>query len=151
MCNIYTIWRYTINIPIFGKILVLSAVSKECGTLFLSGRYVQILMKYGPATLVLWWDNNNSNNLFQLGSSDVNVRIVMGPGQKNLTWVRSGQNFVARVGFGKFSIFSLRVKKMSLGWVKKYPGQSRVGLLFTAGQKYVWVWSGPISIARSHF
>jgi len=25
---------------------------------------------------------------------------------------------------------------MSSGQVKKYPGQSRVGLLFTAGQKY---------------
>jgi len=33
----------------------------------------------------------------------------------------------------------LWVKKISLGQVKKYLGQSRVGLLFTAGQKYaVW-------------
>jgi len=36
-------------------------------------------------------------------------------------------------------------KKKSSGWVKKYPGQSRVSLLFTAGQKYVWVGSGPLS------
>jgi len=32
---------------------------------------------------------------------------------------------------------------MSSGRVKKYPGQSQVGLLFTPGQKYVWVGSGP--------
>jgi len=49
-------------------------------------------------------------------------------------------------GFGKFPlkipnflIFTLRVKKISLGRVKKYLGQRRVGLLFTAGQKYAWV------------
>jgi len=34
---------------------------------------------------------------------------------------------------------------MSSAWVKKYPGQSRVGLLFTAGGKYVRVGSGPFS------
>jgi len=33
-----------------------------------------------------------------------------------------------------FSIFSFRVKK--------YPGQGRVGPLFTAGQKYPWVGLG---------
>jgi len=36
---------------------------------------------------------------------------------------------------------------MSSGWVKKYPDQSRVGLLFTAGQKYVQVGSGQV---RAH-
>jgi len=30
---------------------------------------------------------------------------------------------------------------MSSGWVKKYLGQSQVGFLFTAGQKYVRVGS----------
>jgi len=46
-------------------------------------------------------------------------------------------------GFGKFCqkvpsfpIFSLRVKKIASGQVKKYPVQGWVGLLFTAGQKY---------------
>jgi len=34
---------------------------------------------------------------------------------------------------------------MSSFWVKKYLGQSRVGLLFTAGQKNVRFGSGPIS------
>jgi len=34
---------------------------------------------------------------------------------------------------------------MSSGWVKKYPGQRQVSPLFTAGQKYIWVGSGPIS------
>jgi len=36
-------------------------------------------------------------------------------------------------------------KKISSGRSKKYPDQSRVGFLFTAGQKYAWVGSGPIS------
>jgi len=51
-------------------------------------------------------------------------------------------------GFGKFplkitnfSIFSLRIKKFSLGRVKKY-GQRRVSLLFSPGQKYDLVGSG---------
>jgi len=49
-------------------------------------------------------------------------------------------------GFGKFPlktsnflIFSLRVKKISSGSVKKYLRQRQVSLLFTAGQKYVRV------------
>jgi len=69
--------------------------------------------------------------------------FVMGPGRVGHLWFG--------FGFGKFSlkmsnfsIFSLRVKKISLGWVKKYPGQRHVGLLFSAGQKYAWVGS------RSH-
>jgi len=78
---------------------------------------------------------------------------VMGPCQNFLTWVGSGQFFVARVGSGQpfmvwvkiqkispkndkfFNIFPFGSKKIALGWVGKYPGQSRVGLLFTAGQK----------------
>jgi len=77
-----------------------------------------------------------------------------GSGQKFLTRVGSGQFFVPRVRSGrvrhlwfgfefwkfplknvKFSIFFLRVKKIASGRVRKYPGRSRVGLLFTAGQK----------------
>jgi len=34
-----------------------------------------------------------------------------------------------------FWFFSSRFKKNSSGWVKKYPCQRQVGLLFTAGQK----------------
>jgi len=79
----------------------------------------------------------------------------MGSGLKTLTWVRSGQFFAARVGsaiFGLglglenfpqksqiFKFFSPRVKKIALGWVKKYPGQSQVSLLFTGDQKYARV------------
>jgi len=33
-------------------------------------------------------------------------------------------------------------KNLSSDWVKKYPGQRRVGLLFTAGQTYAHVGSG---------
>jgi len=58
-----------------------------------------------------------------------------------------GQFFVAQVGsaiFGsgleifptKNQIFSLRV------WVKKYPGQRTVGLLFTVGQNHARVGLG---------
>jgi len=73
--------------------------------------------------------------------------LVMGLGQKLLTQVRSGQFFFARAVSGqpsmvwvwkispKTSNFSLCVKKISSGWVKKYLGQRRVGLLFTADQK----------------
>jgi len=70
---------------------------------------------------------------------------------KLIGWV---SHFLFGFGFGKFplklkmskfSIFSLRFKKISLGWVKKYPGQRQVGLLFTASQKYARVGSGSIS------
>jgi len=57
-------------------------------------------------------------------------------------------HFWFRFGFGKFPlkisnfpIFSLRVKKIALGQVKKNPSQRRVGLLFTAGQKNAQVGS----------
>jgi len=69
--------------------------------------------------------------------------VVMGPGQKFLTRVGSGQFFVARVRIWKFSPKNVKFfnflpfgsKKIASGRVGKYPGQSRVGLLFTAGQK----------------
>jgi len=77
------------------------------------------------------------------------------PGQTFLTRVMEGSNFCCsgRVWLGlknfpkKSQIFQFCPlgKKISSGRVKKYLGQSRVGLLFTAGQKYVRVWSGPIS------
>jgi len=54
-----------------------------------------------------------------------------------------GSNFccTCQVGSAIFGFNFLRFgsKKISLGWIKKYPGQSRVGLLFTAGQMYAWV------------
>jgi len=46
-------------------------------------------------------------------------------------------------GFG--ADFCLRVKKISSRWVKKYPDQRRVSLLFTAGQKHAWVGLRPNS------
>jgi len=69
-----------------------------------------------------------------------------------------GQSFVARVGSGQPSLvwvwkISLKNPKIlnfflfGLGLKVKYPGQSWVGLLFTAGQKYAWVES---SWVRAH-
>jgi len=74
----------------------------------------------------------------------------MGPGQ-NLARVGSGMPSMVwvwkishkNVKFFNFLPFGL--KKISSGWVKKYPGQMRVGLLLTAGQKYARIGSGPIS------
>jgi len=75
----------------------------------------------------------------------------MGPGQNFLTRVgsifcgsgrvRSGQPFMVWVKIQKispknvkfFNFFSFGSKKIASGRVGKYPGQSRVGLLFTAG------------------
>jgi len=66
-------------------------------------------------------------------------------GQDKKFWTQV-ETAIFGFGFGKFllklsnfAIFSLMIKKISSGWVKKYPGQRRVGLLFTAGQKYGWV------------
>jgi len=68
---------------------------------------------------------------------------MMGLGLKFLTRVGSAifglglsfENFPSKSQI--FQFFALRVKKNL--------GQSRVGLLFTAGQKYARVGSGPIS------
>jgi len=83
----------------------------------------------------------------------------MGPGPKFLNRVGSGQFFVARVGSGQpfmvwvwiwkispknvkfFNFFPLG-QKISSVRVRKYPGRRRVGLLFTAVQKYARVGSG---------
>jgi len=87
----------------------------------------------------------------------------MGPGQSFLTRVGSGQFFVARVGFGSgqpfivwdrirkissknvkfFNFLPFGSKKIASGRVRKYPGQSRVGL----GR----VGSGPISTKNVKF
>jgi len=44
-----------------------------------------------------------------------------------------------------FNFFSLWIKKISLGWIKKYQCQRRVSLFITTGQKYAGIISGPIS------
>jgi len=92
----------------------------------------------------------------------MSFRYSDGSISKFLTQAELGQFFVVRVGsgqpslvwfgFGKFplkilnfSIFALRVKKISSARVKKYLCQRQVGLLFTVGQKYARVGSGPIS------
>jgi len=76
-----------------------------------------------------------------------------GSGSKIFTRVGSDQFFDAQVGPGqppknlenfpqKPQFFPLGSKKVSSGQVKKYPGQGRVGPLFTAGKKYARVGSG---------
>jgi len=64
---------------------------------------------------------------------NLELKLVMGPGQ-----IFDPGRVGSAIEFQKFppkhqifQFFSLRVKKI----VGKYPGQSRVGLLFTAGQK----------------
>jgi len=72
-------------------------------------------------------------------------KVVMGQaGQIFLPGL--GQFFVGRVSHlwfplinPNFPIFPFGLKKIASGWVKKYPGLSRVSLLFTAGQKYAQV------------
>jgi len=67
--------------------------------------------------------------------------ISDGPGSKCLIRVRSGQPSMVRVSKIstiniKFSVFfCFWSKTISLNRVKKYRGQSQVGLLFNAGQK----------------
>jgi len=68
----------------------------------------------------------------------------MGPGQEFLTRVK-GQFFVAGVESGQPSWVWKIFQKNSSVWVKKHPGQRWVILLFSVGQKYAWVRSGPIS------
>jgi len=57
---------------------------------------------------------------------------------------------VSHLWFGKFPLkipnfLPFGSKKIFSGKVKKYPGQSQANLLFTTGQKYGRVRSGPIS------
>jgi len=55
-----------------------------------------------------------------------------GSGQPSVVWVWFWETSPKNV---KFFNFSLWVKKISLGRVKKYLGQRRVSILFTVGQK----------------
>jgi len=83
-------------------------------------------------------------------SFSIQIKLAMGPDQKYLSRVGSGQFFVARVvsgqpfgfGFGKFplkmsnfSIFPLGLKIISSGSGLKVPGSKAGWPLFTAGQK----------------
>jgi len=54
-------------------------------------------------------------------------------GHSSMVWVWVWKISPKNVKF--FYFFSLWAKKISSSRVKKYPGQRRVGLLFTAGQK----------------
>jgi len=88
-------------------------------------------------------DDKRGKGSFQFTLILSNLVICLG--QKFVTWVGSGQFFVARVwvriwkispnNVKFFNFFSLRFKKISSGWVKKYPDGRQVTLLFTAGQK----------------
>jgi len=105
------------------------------------------------------WNNHHVRWLFywKTGiSPDQGLNLSL-PVLSRLPWrlvKGSDQNFdpgqvrSATLGFRKFPlkipIFSLNSKKISSGHVKKKPGWSRVGSLFTAGQKYAQVGSGPI-------
>jgi len=70
------------------------------------------------------------------GTSD-EEKFLPVSGQVNFLMLRLGQppmnleNFLSKNP--KFQVFSLRVKKISSGCVKKYPGQVQVSSLFTEG------------------
>jgi len=77
--------------------------------------------------------------------------IVMDPGQKFLTWIRSVRSDQPSLGLEKnspknpnLSNFDLWVKKILSVWVKKYLTQSRSGTISYWGQKYSAVSAGPI-------
>jgi len=82
--------------------------------------------------------------------------LVMGPGQKCLTKVRSFFCCLvgsATSGFRKksqiFQFFPFGSKRISSGWVKKCLDQRYWdGLLFTVGQKYAW--KGSWSFSSTH-
>jgi len=57
---------------------------------------------------------------------------IFDPGKVSYLWVR-------KFPLKTIKFVSLRVKKISSGWVKKYPGQRRVDLSFNVGQKYARV------------
>jgi len=69
----------------------------------------------------------------------------MGTGQPFMVWVWIWKISPKNVKFFKF--FQFESKNIALGRVRKYPGQSQVGLLFTAGQKEAWLRSGRV---RAH-
>jgi len=68
---------------------------------------------------------------------------IFDPGRVNFLWLGSVQPFMVWVRIQKispknvkfFNFFPFGSKKIASGRVGKYPGQSRVSLLFTAGQK----------------
>jgi len=76
-------------------------------------------------------------------TSDGSGSIILDPGQPSMVWVWIWKSSPKNIKF--FNFFPFGSKKISSGQVKKYPGQGRVCLLFTAGQKYARVGSGPIS------
>jgi len=89
----------------------------------------------GPSLILIKLLPNNSDGF---GSK------IFDPGQVRSIFCGSGwvSHLLFGSGFGKFPPrnpkffnFSLRVKKISLGRVKKCPGQRQVSLLFTLGQK----------------
>jgi len=66
---------------------------------------------------------------------------ILTPSRVNFLLLRLGQVTHLWFGFGKFPIFFPLIKKNLIGSGQTYPDQRRVGLLFTAGQKYAWVGS----------
>jgi len=74
----------------------------------------------------------------------------MGPGQ--IFVIRVSHQWLFHLKITNFQFFTLRVKKSLTYLIKKYPGQSRVSVLFTAGQKYSRVGSGQgPSLAKTPF
>jgi len=69
-------------------------------------------------------------------ASDGSGSKIFDPSQVNFLWLGLGQPWKISTKNVKFSnFFPFGSKKISSGWLNKYPGRMQVGLLFTAGQK----------------
>jgi len=63
------------------------------------------------------------------------------PGHVNFFLLRPTRVYQLWFGFGKFLLKVPKILIFTI-WIKKYPGQRRVGLLFSVGLKYARVGSG---------
>jgi len=128
--NLKVEWK--LNVTGFQAFTIL-VVQCRRNILSLSFLYVKIL------SVILFWANDGSGS--KIFDPALGQFLLLGLGR--VSHLCFGFGF----GFGKFplnipnfSFFALRVKKISSGQVKNYPGQSQVGLFFNAGPISILSW-----------
>jgi len=106
-------------------------------------------LRYLMSKMQRWQNHFFNAHLFVW--TDVSLHAGVGLGQPSLIWVWIWK--ICPKNIKSFKFLPVGSNKMLLDQVEKFPGQSRVGLLFTAGQKYVQVGSGqcPSLIFRGNF